>query len=132
MSNLSGPSINSGKKQLAVLKTCLSLLDPPPTEDSLLDIYFAVFDAAFPLVFLPPDERLLDSLVHTKLCLAALSHRRRYRSSIASIRSVIRASEEYTGQEPSRLSTISAALLDLSARPVQDVEANYILLARVR
>ncbi|KAJ7357133.1 hypothetical protein DFH08DRAFT_851120 [Mycena albidolilacea] len=125
-----GPSVNSGKKQLAVLKTCLSLLDPPPTEDSLLDIYFAVFDPAFPLVFLPPDERLLNSLVHTKLCLTALSYRRRYRSSIASIRSIIRASEEDTGQEPSRLSTISAALLDLSARPVQDVEANYILLAR--
>jgi len=126
----SGPSVNPGRKQLAVLKTCLSFLEPPPSEDSLLDIYLAVCNPAFPLVFLPPDERLLDSVLLTKLCLTALSHYRHYRSSIVSIRTIVRASDEDVGQEPSRLSTISAALLDLSARPVLNVEANYILLAR--
>ncbi|KAJ7932633.1 hypothetical protein B0H13DRAFT_1956283 [Mycena leptocephala] len=126
-----GPSENSGKKQLAVLKTCLTLLDPPPSEDSLIDIYLRVSNPAFPLVFLPPDERPVDSLLHSKLCLTALSHFRCYRPSIASVRSIIRAGEnDAVGQEPSRLSTISTALLDLSARPVLNVEANYILLAR--
>ncbi|KAJ7169652.1 hypothetical protein C8R46DRAFT_896215 [Mycena filopes] len=125
-----GPAVNSGKKQLAVLKTCLSLLDPPPSEDSLVDIYLGLSNPAFPLIFLPPDERPIDDLLHSKLCLAALNHCRRYRPSIAAIRSVMRASEEDTGHEPSRLSTISTALLDLSARPVVNVEENYILLAR--
>ncbi|KAJ6574875.1 hypothetical protein B0H19DRAFT_1126113 [Mycena capillaripes] len=126
-----GSSGNPGKKQLAVLKSSLSLLDPPPSEDSLLGIYLGVFNPAFPLVYLPPDERPLDSLLHSKLLITALSHCRRYRPSIASIRSIISASEEDTGRrEPSRLSIISTALLDLSARPVLDVEANFILLAR--
>ncbi|KAJ6509303.1 hypothetical protein C8R47DRAFT_965646, partial [Mycena vitilis] len=122
-----------GTKQLAILKDCLSLLDPRPSEGSLVDIYLGVFNPAFPLVYLPPDDRPLDSLLHSKLWLTALSHCRCYRSpgSIASIRSILRASEDgRVGQEPSRLSTISAALLDLSARPVLDAEANYILLAR--
>ncbi|KAF7339845.1 Zn(2)-C6 fungal-type domain-containing protein [Mycena venus] len=126
----SGPSTNPGRTQLAVLKTCLSLLDPLPSQDSLLDIYLNFSNPAFPLVFLPPDERLLDSVLHTKLCLTALSHCRDYRPSIVPIRTIVRASDEDVGQEPLRLSTISAALLDLSARPVLNVEANYVLLAR--
>ncbi|KAJ7706424.1 hypothetical protein B0H17DRAFT_628842 [Mycena rosella] len=124
-------NVSSGQKQLAVLKTCLSLLNPPPSEDSLIDIYLGLSNPAFPLVFLPPDERPLDSL-HSKLCLTALNHYRHYRSSIMSIRSITHASAEDTTQDPSRLSNISAALLDLSARPVLDAEANYLLLARVR
>ncbi|KAJ7275270.1 hypothetical protein B0H12DRAFT_1227785 [Mycena haematopus] len=122
-----GPSVNSGKKNNQLLLSCLSLLDPPPSEDSLIDIYLKVSNPAFPLF---SDERLLDSPLHTKLCLTALSHCQGYRSSIVSIRNIIRASGENSGQEPSRLTTVSAALLDLSARPVIDVEANYILLAR--
>ncbi|KAJ7492847.1 hypothetical protein FB451DRAFT_1219777 [Mycena latifolia] len=125
-----GPNLNSGKKQLAVFKTCMSLLNPPPSEDSLVDIYLGLSNPAFPLVFLPPDERPLDSLLHSKLCLTALNHCRRYRSSIASIRSIMHASAEEVGQDPSRLSSISAALLDLSGRPVLDAQANYLLLAR--
>ncbi|KAJ7786073.1 hypothetical protein B0H16DRAFT_1489069 [Mycena metata] len=125
-----GPAVNSGRKQLGVLKTCLSLLDPPPSEDSLLDIYLGLSNPAFPLVHLSPDERPHDDVLYSKLCLAALNHSRRYRPSIASIRSIVRASEQDTGHEPSRLSTISTALLDLSARPVSSVEANYVLLAR--
>jgi len=42
----------------------------------------------------------------------------------------LQASEEITGQEPTRLSSIAVALLELSARPVLDVESNYLLLAR--
>lgn len=126
-------TMDSGKKQLAVLKTCMSLLDPPPSEDSLIDIYLGLANPAFPLVFLPPDEHPVDSLLHSKLCLTALSHCRHYRSSITSIRSIIHASvTEEVRQDPSRLSSISVALLDLSARPVLDAEANYLLLARVR
>ncbi|KAJ7139897.1 hypothetical protein C8R44DRAFT_765699 [Mycena epipterygia] len=126
-----GPNMDSGSKQLAVLKTCMSLLDPPPSEDSLIDIYLGLANPAFPLVFLPPDERPVDSLLHSKLCLTAFNHCRHYRSSRTSIRSIIRASvTEEVRQDPARLSSISIALLDLSARPVLDVEANYLLLAR--
>ncbi|KAJ7431794.1 hypothetical protein B0H11DRAFT_2128456 [Mycena galericulata] len=125
-----GSNTDSGKQQLTVFKTCMSLLDPPPSEDSLLDIYLGLSNPAFPLVFLPPDERPLGSLLHSKLCLAALTHCRHYRSSITSIRSIMHASAEVLGQDPLRLASISAALLDLSARPVLDSEANYVLLAR--
>ncbi|KAJ7783536.1 hypothetical protein DFH07DRAFT_190405 [Mycena maculata] len=126
----SGPNVNAGKKQLTILKICMSLLDPPPSEDSLIDIYLGLSNPAFPIVFLPPDERPLDSLLHSRLCLTALNHCRHYRSSIASIRSIIHNSAEDVGQDPSRLSSISAAVLDLSGRPVMDPEANYLLLAR--
>jgi hypothetical protein len=126
------PDLNSGKKRLAVLKTCMSLLKPPPSEDSLIEIYLSISNPAFPLVYLPPGERPIDSVLHSKLCLAALNHCRHYRSSITSIRSLVHTSVEEVGQDPSRLSSISAALLDLSGRPVLDAEANYLLLARVR
>ncbi|KAJ6519595.1 hypothetical protein C8R45DRAFT_27475 [Mycena sanguinolenta] len=122
-----GSSLKSGRKNNQLLLSCLSLLDPPPSEDFLLDIYLKVFNPAFPLL---ADERLLDSPLHTKLCLTALSHCQPYRSSIMFIRNIIRATEDNSSQEPSRLATVSAALLDLSARPVVDVEANYVLLAR--
>ncbi|KAJ6604423.1 hypothetical protein DFH09DRAFT_1068094 [Mycena vulgaris] len=125
-----GLNVNSGQKQLAVLKTCLSLLNPPPSEDSLIDIYLGLSNPAFPLVYLPPDESPLNSLLHSKLCLTALNHCRHYRSSITAIRSLMHANAEDAGQDPSRLSNISAALLDLSGRPVLDAEANYLLLAR--
>ncbi|KAJ6627157.1 hypothetical protein B0H10DRAFT_422538 [Mycena sp. CBHHK59/15] len=128
--NSTGLNTNVGKKQLTVLEACLTLLEPPPSEDSLMDIYLGLSNPAFPLVYLPPDERPLDPFLHAKLCLAALNHCRHYRSSIPSIRSIISANAEGTGQEPSRLASISAALLDLSGRPVLDAEVNYLLLAR--
>ncbi|KAJ7130116.1 hypothetical protein C8R43DRAFT_1240008 [Mycena crocata] len=123
-------NMNAGTKQLVALKSCLTLLDPPPSEDSLIDIYLGLSNSAFPLVFFPPDERPLDPLLLSKLCFTALNHCRPYRTSMASIRNIMRLSTEDVGRDPSRLSSISAALLDLSGRPVQDVEANYILLAR--
>ncbi|KAK7064416.1 Zn(2)-C6 fungal-type domain-containing protein [Favolaschia claudopus] len=123
--NATSPS--PGKKQQLALRASLTLFDPPISEDVLLDIYLGIFNAAFPLIY--PDEPL-DPILYTKLCLTALSHRRRYRSSVTAVRSIVRASEEDLRQEPSRLSTISGALLDLSARPVLDVEDNYVLLAK--
>ncbi|KAJ7042475.1 hypothetical protein C8F04DRAFT_1076032 [Mycena alexandri] len=118
------------KKRNVFLKHACPSWIRRPLKIQLLDIYLGLSNPAFPLVSLSPDERPLDDLLHSKLCLAALNHYRRYRPSIASIRSIVRASEEDTGHEHSRLSTISTALLDLSARPVLNVEANYVLLAR--
>jgi hypothetical protein len=127
------PPLSIGKRQQTALRSCLALLQPPPSESSLIEIYLGLSNPAFPLVFLQLDERPPDPLLHTKLCLAALNHCRHYRSSIASIRSIVSTSAEEGDnlKGPSRLGCISAALLDLSARPVLDVEASYILLARV-
>ncbi|KAJ7102159.1 hypothetical protein B0H15DRAFT_898146 [Mycena belliarum] len=130
MKRQTGSDVNPGEKPLSVLKTCISLLDPPPSVDSLMHVYLSLSNSAFPLVFLPPDEQPLDSLLHSKLCLGALNHFRHYRSSIMSIRTIMGASVQEPGQDLYRLSTVSAAVLDLSARPVLDMQANYILLAR--
>ncbi|KAJ7071246.1 Urb2/Npa2 family-domain-containing protein [Mycena amicta] len=127
-----GPHHHSGgPKQLGVFRMCSALLEPPPPDEAaLIDIYMSYSNPAFPLVYLPPDERQVDMPFHSKLCLTALNHCRPYRSSRNAIRNILLASEHVAELEPTRLSTISSALLELSARPVLDVEANYMLLAR--
>ncbi|CAK5279980.1 unnamed protein product [Mycena citricolor] len=129
--NRTGINSSPGKKQLATLKSCLSLLDPPPSEEALADIYLGLSNPAFPLVFIPPDDQQpIDSFLYSRMCLTALNHCRQYRAARASIESLMTSSEDIPRNLPSRLSSISTALLELSARPVNDVEANYLLLAR--
>ncbi|KAF7306719.1 Zn(2)-C6 fungal-type domain-containing protein [Mycena indigotica] len=125
-----GPQHHAGSpKQLGVFRLCSSLLDPPPPDEAeLIDIYMNFSNAAFPLVYPPSDERSIEYA--SKLCLAALNHCPPYRSSRITIRSILQASEDLIQQEPTRLSSVSTALLELSARPVVDVEANYMLLAK--
>ncbi|KAJ7630712.1 hypothetical protein FB45DRAFT_1151589 [Roridomyces roridus] len=123
-------NLEYGKMQLGLLKTCMALLEPPPSEDSLIDIYLGFSNPAFPLVFIPPDEYQLDPLLLSKLYLTALTHYRHYRSSIVAIRNMMSTHVEDTTHTPLRLSTISSALLELSSRPVLDPQKNYIILAR--
>ncbi|KAF7320232.1 Zn(2)-C6 fungal-type domain-containing protein [Mycena kentingensis (nom. inval.)] len=127
-----GPHYTSGgRKQVGVLRMCMALLEPPPpSEEALVDIYMSYSNSAFPILYLVPEERPIDTPFYSKMCIAALNHCRPYRSSRNVVRSVLQASEEAASQEPTRLSSLSNALLELSSRPVVDVEANYMLLAR--
>nr|GAT47885.1 predicted protein [Mycena chlorophos] len=124
------PNQQSGSsKELAIFRLCSALLDPPPPDEAtLMEIYFQFSNSAFPLVYVPPDDHHVEQ--SSKLCLAALNHSRPYRASRLAIRTILESSQDNHGPEATRLTSVSAALLELSARPVQDVEVNYMLLAR--
>ena len=120
------------QEQFALVKATLSLLTPPPSEEFLVDLFIRTHNSAFPVIIPPPDFHHLKLPLLRKMYLTALSHCREYRPSARAARRVDLAGSLDKGQESTRLSSISAALLDLSGRPVLDAEYRYILLARVR
>lgn len=118
------------QEQFALVKATLSLLTPPPSEEFLVDLFIRTHNSAFPVIIPPPDFHHLKLPLLRKMYLTALSHCREYRPSARAARRVDLAGSLDKGQESTRLSSISAALLDLSGRPVLDAEYRYILLAR--
>ncbi|THV04900.1 hypothetical protein K435DRAFT_835156 [Dendrothele bispora CBS 962.96] len=132
------------------IKSALSLLQPPPRHRALLELYTSISNTAFPI--LPPPNHVFansqtprpPSSVYTadspyplplipKILTAALNHAPRgmYRQSVKSVRKVAQGSDiTDSGLPHTSLSSISDALLDISARPTENAEDCYIALAK--
>ncbi|KAK7463624.1 hypothetical protein VKT23_006966 [Stygiomarasmius scandens] len=132
------------------IKSALSLLQPSPHHRALLELYTTISNAAFPI--LPPPNHVFantqaprpSSFAYTadspyplplipKILTAALNHAPRgvYRQSVRSVRKVALGSDIVdSGLPRSSLSSISDALLDISARPTGCAEDCYITLAK--
>ncbi|KAF5374746.1 hypothetical protein D9758_000238 [Tetrapyrgos nigripes] len=133
------------------IKSALSLLQPPPHSRALVNVYITTSNAAFPI--LPPPSHVFSStqsprsssFVYTpdssyplplipKILISALNHAPRgmYRQSVRNVRKVAQTGQEMidSGLPRSSLSSISDALLDISARPPGNAEDCYVLLAK--
>ncbi|THH05566.1 hypothetical protein EW146_g9872, partial [Bondarzewia mesenterica] len=118
------------QEQLNLVKATLSMLHPPPPEQYLVDVYVRTCNSAFPVLTPPSDYRTLELPLLRKVYLTSLIHCREYRASARAVRRIDLAGSVDKGQNSTRLSSISLALLDLSGRPVLDAEDRYILLAK--